>query len=64
MGSVANAKSYFRKGFLISEEMRKYLVIYEEYMTSQSLPSEFPSASGKFNFLFYQCTIPLILDDA
>jgi hypothetical protein len=28
MGSVA--KSYMRKGFLIYEEMRKYLVTYEE----------------------------------
>jgi hypothetical protein len=28
MGVVA--KSYMRKGFLIYEEMRKYLVIYEE----------------------------------
>jgi hypothetical protein len=28
MGSVS--KSYMRKGFLIYEEMRKYLVIYEE----------------------------------
>ncbi len=28
MGSVA--KSYTRKGFLINEEMRKYLTIYEE----------------------------------
>jgi hypothetical protein len=28
MGSVA--KSYVRKGFLIYEEMRKYLTIYEE----------------------------------
>ncbi len=27
-GSVA--KSYMRKGFLINEEMRKYLVMYEE----------------------------------
>jgi hypothetical protein len=27
MGSVA--KSYMRKGFLIYEEMRKYLTIYE-----------------------------------
>jgi hypothetical protein len=26
----AVAKSYMRKGFLIYEEMRKYLVIYEE----------------------------------
>ena len=28
MGSVA--KSYMRKGFLIYEEIRKYLTIYEE----------------------------------
>ncbi len=28
MGAVA--KSYMRKGFLIYEEMRKYLVIYDE----------------------------------
>jgi hypothetical protein len=28
MGSVA--KSYMREGFLIYEEMRKYLTIYEE----------------------------------
>ncbi len=28
MGS--GAKSYMRKGFLIYEEMHKYLVIYEE----------------------------------
>ncbi len=28
MGAVA--KSYMRKGFLIYEEMRKYLTIYEE----------------------------------
>jgi hypothetical protein len=28
MGAVV--KSYMRKGFLIYEEMRKYLVIYEE----------------------------------
>jgi hypothetical protein len=27
MGAVA--KSYMRKGFLIYEEMRKYLVVYE-----------------------------------
>ncbi len=44
MGAVA--KTYMRKGFLIYEEMRKYLVIYEEavikYMTLQPLPSGFP----------------------
>jgi hypothetical protein len=28
--SGAVAKSYMRKGFLICEEMRKYLTIYEE----------------------------------
>ncbi len=28
--SGAVAKSYMRKGFLIYEEMRKYLVIFEE----------------------------------
>jgi hypothetical protein len=36
-----------RKGFLIYEEMRKYLVIFGEvvshtYMTLQPLPSELP----------------------
>jgi hypothetical protein len=30
MGSVALAKSYMRKGFLVYEEMRKYLTIYEK----------------------------------
>jgi hypothetical protein len=46
-GSVA--KSYMRKGFVIYEEMRKYLTInmYKKagshiYMTLQSIPSEFP----------------------
>jgi hypothetical protein len=39
------AKSYRRKGFLIYEEMRKYLVIYEEagsHITLQPFPSGFP----------------------
>jgi hypothetical protein len=31
MGAVA--KSYMRKGFLIYEEMSKYLVIYEEVVS-------------------------------
>jgi hypothetical protein len=26
-------------------------------MTLQPLPSEFPHICGKFNFLFYQCSI-------
>ncbi len=42
----AVAKSYMRKGFLIYDEMRKYLPKYEEavshYMTLQLLHSEFP----------------------
>jgi hypothetical protein len=45
MGSVA--KAYMRKGFLIYEEMRKYLTKYEEalvilYMTLRRIHSEFP----------------------
>ncbi len=44
MGSVA--KSYMRKGFLIFEEMRKYLIIYIRggrwsYIIP-SIPSKFP----------------------
>jgi hypothetical protein len=44
MGSVA--KSYMRKRFLIYEEMRKYLTIFEEGvsdigMSLKLLPSEF-----------------------
>ncbi len=44
-----------RKGFLIYEEMRKYLVIYEEagsHMTLQPFPSEFPYI-WEFFSLFY-----------
>jgi hypothetical protein len=45
MGAVA--KSYVRKGFLICEEMCKYLVIYEETishigLTLRPLPSGHP----------------------
>jgi hypothetical protein len=41
--SGAVAKSYMRKGFLIYEEMRKYVPIYEEEaVTLQPIPSEFP----------------------
>jgi hypothetical protein len=35
MGAVA--KSYMRKGFLIYEEMRKYLVMYVEAVSNCSL---------------------------
>jgi hypothetical protein len=42
----AAGKSYMRKGFLIYEEMRKYLVTYDSeavsHMTLQPLPSGFP----------------------
>jgi hypothetical protein len=41
----AVAKSYLRKGFLIYEEMRKYLTINCSHLT-------FPI----YDFLFYQCT--------
>ena len=45
MGAVA--KSYTRKGFLIYEKVRKYLVIYEEavshiVMILHPIPSEVP----------------------
>ncbi len=59
------AKSYMRKGFLMYEEMRKYLVIYWEAtshniliygMNLQLLPSAFPNIWGKFYLIFYQCT--------
>jgi hypothetical protein len=55
MGS--GAKSYMRKGFLIYEEMAKYmrrpLVIYDFAPD----PIEFPYKKGKFYFIFYQCGI-------
>jgi hypothetical protein len=55
----ADAESYMRKGFLIYEEIRKYLTIYEEAvshicMTLQPIPSEFPFSEENFDF-FYQC---------
>jgi hypothetical protein len=45
--SGAVAKSYMRKSYLIYEEMRKYLAIYEEAVShirlcKQLLYSEFP----------------------
>ncbi len=56
MGS--GAESYMRKGFLIYEKMRKYLVI--QYMRRPLvimtlLPSRFSCIWGKLCFLFYQC---------
>jgi hypothetical protein len=53
--SGAVAKSYMRKGFLIYEETRKYFPIYEEAVSQ--IWFEFPYMGGKFDFLFYQCTI-------
>ncbi len=41
----AVAKSYMRKGFLINEEMRKYLVIYSIFL-GQSLYEPFLGALG------------------
>ncbi len=54
-----------RKGFLIYEEMRKYLTIYstvwggrKSYVTLKPIPSEFPYIWEKFYFIFYQCKFP------
>jgi hypothetical protein len=51
------AKSYMRKAFL-NEEMRKYLVKYEEAIShcNRSL-LDFFIYEENFCFLFYQCTI-------
>jgi hypothetical protein len=49
MGSVA--KSYMRKGFLIHEEMRKYLTIYEEDVIVSHI--RFCNRSH-LNFLIYE----------
>ncbi len=54
MGAVA--KSYMRKGFLIYEEIRKYLVIYEEavsniWLCNRSL-LDFLIYEEKFVFFF------------
>jgi hypothetical protein len=43
MGSVA--KSYMRKRFLIYEEMRKYLTIYEDSLRRPLVISDFATAS-------------------
>ncbi len=57
MGAVA--KSYMRRGFLIYEEMRKYLVIYEEAVSHlwHCNRSHLNYIWGKFCFLFYQCSL-------
>ncbi len=47
--SGAVAKSYLRKGFLIYEEMRKYLVIYEEAVSHKWLCNR-----SLLDFLIYE----------
>jgi hypothetical protein len=42
------AKSYMRKGFLIYEEMRKYLTIYEEAIMNIPSNRVISSLEGKF----------------
>ncbi len=55
-----------RKGFLIYEEMRKYLTIYEEADSHIWLATApfWPYIWGKFYFLFYQCTVCKYIDKA
>ncbi len=56
MGAVA--KSYMREGFLIYEEMRKYLLIYEEAVSHIDFATApfwiFLCMGKKLCFLFYQ----------
>jgi hypothetical protein len=56
----ADAKSYMRKGFLIYEEMRKYLVINEEavnhiYLCNRSV---LDSLINEENFVFFFISVP------
>ncbi len=53
MGSIA--KSYMRKGFLIYEEMRKYLTIYKTAVSHILCCN--PSI---LNFLIYECAAEAI----
>jgi hypothetical protein len=43
----SGAKSYMKKGFLIYEEVRKYLAIYEEAISHKT----YVFATGLLNFL-------------
>jgi hypothetical protein len=57
MGAVA--KSYMRKGFLICEEIRKYLVIHEEavrHIWFVTAPFWISLYLRKILFSFYQCS--------
>ena len=47
MGAVA--KSYMRKGFLINEEMRKYIPIYEDAVSHMGICN-----CSILNFLIYE----------
>jgi hypothetical protein len=53
----ADAKSYNRKGFLMYEEMRKYLVVYEEAVSHIRLCNRSCSLLDFFiyeeNFVFF-----------
>ncbi len=53
----ADAKSYKRKGFLMYEEMRKYLVVYEEAVSHIRLCNRSRSLLDFFineeNFVFF-----------
>ncbi len=58
MGSVA--RSYMRNGFLIYEEMRKCLIIYEEAiknMTLQLIPSDF--LINEENLILFFISVPV-----
>jgi hypothetical protein len=59
MGS--GAKSYMRMGFLIYEEKRKYLTIYEEAVIHKRLCTRsymnFLIYEENLYFLFYQCMV-------
>ncbi len=59
--SAAVAKSYTRKGFLIYDEMRKYLVVYTAWVSLAifdfaTAPFGISLYMEKILFLFYQCS--------
>jgi hypothetical protein len=54
MGAIA--KSYMRKGFLIFEEMRKYLVIYEEAVSLRKILFSFFSVQKRQENIRLHCT--------
>ncbi len=50
-------QSHIWGSFLIYEEMRKYLIIYEEAVSHIELCNR---SRGKFYFIFYQCLSPKV----